>query len=58
MNQYEYKVIDLAPILHVTSPEKFEKTLNELGSEGWELVALYKSGSGAVLFLKREKTLE
>ena len=42
MKQYEYKVI--TPLVNA------EKKLNELGFEGWELVA----ADGCSLYLKRE----
>lgn len=44
MKKYEYKVIAIATALAMNmkqyekTAQKFEEQLNELGSEGWELV--------------------
>lgn len=47
--KYEYKVVDL----DVSEPSA-ESRLNELGEEGWELVAVVTSeGSGPSGYLKR-----
>lgn len=35
--------------------EKLEKTLNELGQEGWELVAVTRVDNSFNVFLKRPK---
>ncbi len=44
MAKWEYKVIDPGP---VRLRDKWEKTLNDLGAEGWEVVGPVASVNGA-----------
>lgn len=55
--QWEYKVLDMPLDMFGKPGERLQQTLNELGSEGWELVsALRPSATEPTrLFLKRPK---
>lgn len=56
MKKYEYKVIPIATTVVITTKQykkiaqEFEKELNQLGAEGWELIQ-YKEG---FFFFKKE----
>lgn len=60
MKKFEHKVIQLGEVLpypNSFSPMKTEKTLDELGKEGWKLVSVIAIGqypSHALAFLRRE----
>lgn len=58
MNErWEYRVIDITPQIAGRPGEKIESTLNEMGTEGWELVAALRSNlmEPTRLYLKRRK---
>ncbi len=58
MNErWEYRVIDVSANLAGRPGEKVEQTLNELGEQGWELVAALRSNlvEPTRLYLKRRK---
>lgn len=59
--KWEYKILDI-PLNQTFDIEKFQKTLSELGDEGWELVSVYipplppnTSPTDIRLILKRPK---
>ena len=54
---WEYRVIDITPQIAGRPGEKVEHTLNEMGAEGWELVATLRSSliEPTRLYLKRRK---
>lgn len=54
---WEYKVIDIVPQITGTPGQKVEETLNQMGVEGWELVAALRSSpmEPTRLYLKRRK---
>ena len=55
--RWEYKVIDIIPQISGRPGEKVEQTLNELGTEGWELVSALRANlmEPTRLYLKRRK---
>ncbi|RMH91102.1 DUF4177 domain-containing protein [Lysobacter pythonis] len=56
MNErWEYKVIDVSANLSGRPGEKVERTLNELGEDGWELVSALRGSlmEPTRLYLKR-----
>ena len=58
MNErWEYKVIDITPQITGNPGQKVEETLNQMGQEGWELVAALRCSlmEPTRLYLKRRK---
>lgn len=55
--RWEYKVIDVTPQIAGRPGEKVEETLNQMGGEGWELVAALRASllEPTRLYLKRRK---
>ena len=53
---FEYKVISVKDKLFGNrfSPEKLEQAINELGSQGWELVEIANSDSAGMLTNRSE----
>ena len=53
---FEYKVISMTDKLigNRFNPAKLEKSINQLGSEGWELVEMINSDSAGMLTNRSE----
>lgn len=53
---FEYKVISVKDKLFGNrfSPEKLEQAINELGSQGWELIEIANSDSAGMLTNRSE----
>jgi hypothetical protein len=52
--RWTYKVLTIKPRLITVKPEAIESALNQLGQQGWELVALNMIGTTATAYLKKE----
>lgn len=55
--KWEYKLVDVSVNLASRPGEQVELTLNELGEQGWELVAVLRNGpmEPTRLYLKRQR---
>jgi len=55
MQKWEYRIVDL-PSSHGGSNKEDQKELDQLGEDGWELVAMiHMDESVTIAYLKREK---
>jgi hypothetical protein len=53
--RWTYKVVTLKAGLFGIKPDAIEEQLNQLGSQGWEMVAVHMVGTTATVYLKKEK---
>jgi hypothetical protein len=52
--RWTYKVVDVKPSFLGFKAENIQETLNQLGTQGWELVNILNIGMVIRLFLKKE----
>lgn len=52
--RWTYKVVNIKPQFTGMKPEQIETALNQLGSQGWELVSIKMTGFLTVAVLKKE----